>query len=55
MENNGNGNGKSNSQSRLNAAGLLLVGTALGAGMMAAKKQAHKTPVQKMMDRLNHR
>jgi hypothetical protein len=30
-----------------------LVGSTMGAGMMAAKKRREKTPVQKLLDRLN--
>jgi hypothetical protein len=33
--------------------GAMLVGTALGAGLMAAKQMRAKTPVQKFMDRLS--
>jgi hypothetical protein len=53
--NNNDDIGKYARHPRRTAAGAMIIGTALGAGMMAAKKQAEKTPMQKMMDRFNHR
>jgi hypothetical protein len=38
---------------RRTAAGAILLGTALGAGMFAAKNRRGKTPMQKFMDRMN--
>jgi uncharacterized membrane protein YidH (DUF202 family) len=35
------------------AAGAMLIGTALGAGMMAAKKHQNQTPMQKFMNKMN--
>jgi hypothetical protein len=35
------------------ASSAFMVGTALGAGLMAAKHQRNKSSVQKLMDRLN--
>lgn len=34
--------------------GALLAGTALGAGLMAAKKNRDKNALQKFMDQINH-
>jgi hypothetical protein len=35
-------------------AGSAMVGTAIGAGLMAAKIRREKTPMQKFFDRMNH-
>jgi hypothetical protein len=37
---------------RRTAAGAMLIGSAIGAGMMAAKKQRAKTPMQKFIDKM---
>jgi uncharacterized membrane protein YidH (DUF202 family) len=38
---------------RRTAGGAMLIGTAVGAGMMAAKNRRNKSMMQKFMDRMN--
>jgi hypothetical protein len=38
---------------RRTAAGAILLGTALGAGMFAAKNRRGKTPMQKFMEKMS--
>jgi Spy/CpxP family protein refolding chaperone len=47
--------GKYAKHPRRTAVGAMLIGTALGAGMMAAKNHRSKSPMQKFIDKMgNH-